>query len=48
MVLANLQRGAFDEAERELELTTPRGGDEPWDMPMFDAAVRARDRARPR
>jgi hypothetical protein len=41
MVLANLQRGAFDEAERELKLTTPRSGDEPWDMSMFDTAVRA-------
>jgi hypothetical protein len=40
IVLANLQRGAFDEAERELKLTTP-GGDEPWDMSMFDAAARA-------
>jgi predicted ATPase/DNA-binding SARP family transcriptional activator len=41
MVFANLQRGAFDEAERELKLTTPRGGDEPWDLAMFDTAVRA-------
>jgi hypothetical protein len=41
MVLANLQRGAFDEAERELKLTTPRTTDEPWDMSMFDTAVRA-------
>jgi hypothetical protein len=41
MVLANLQRGAFDEAERELKLTTPRATDEPWDMSMFDTAVHA-------
>ena len=41
VVLANLQRGAFDEAERELKLTTPRSADEPWDMSMFDTAVRA-------
>jgi len=40
-VLANLQRGAYDEAERELKLTTPRAEDEPWDMSMFDTAVRA-------
>ena len=40
-MLANLQRGAYDEAERELKLTTPRGADEPWDMSMFDTAVRA-------
>jgi predicted ATPase/DNA-binding SARP family transcriptional activator len=41
MVGANLQRGAFDEAERELKLTTPRSGEEPWDMSMFDTVVRA-------
>jgi predicted ATPase/DNA-binding SARP family transcriptional activator len=41
IVAANLQRGAYDEAERELMLTTPHGTDEPWDMPMFDIAVRA-------
>jgi predicted ATPase/DNA-binding SARP family transcriptional activator len=41
IVMANVQRGAFDEAERELKLTTPRGADEPWDMSMFDIAVRA-------
>ncbi len=40
LVLANLQRGALDEAERELKLTTP-GGDDPWDISMFDTAVRA-------
>jgi predicted ATPase/DNA-binding SARP family transcriptional activator len=40
LVLANLQRGALDEAERQLKLTTP-GGDEPWDISMFDTAVRA-------
>jgi len=41
IVGANLQRGAYDEAERQLELTTPHGADDPWDMPMFDTAVRA-------
>ncbi|HEX9035177.1 MAG TPA: AfsR/SARP family transcriptional regulator, partial [Streptosporangiaceae bacterium] len=41
IVAANLRRGAYDEAERELTLTTPHGADEPWDMPMFDTAVRA-------
>jgi predicted ATPase/DNA-binding SARP family transcriptional activator len=41
IVAANLQRGAYDEAERELKLTTPHGPDEPWDMPMFDTAMRA-------
>ena len=41
IVGANLQRGAYDEAERELKLTTPHGADEPWDMSMFDAAMRA-------
>ena len=41
IVLVNLQRGAYDEAERELKLTTPRDVDEPWDMSMFDTAVRA-------
>ncbi|MBV9382229.1 MAG: AfsR/SARP family transcriptional regulator [Streptosporangiaceae bacterium] len=41
IVAANLQRGAYDEAERELKLTTPHGADEPWDMPMFDTVARA-------
>ena len=41
IVGANLQLGAYDEAERELKLTTPHGADEPWDMPMFDTAMRA-------
>ena len=41
IVAANLQRGAYDEAERELKLTTPRGADEPWDMSMFDTTMRA-------
>ena len=41
IVMANLQRGAFDEAERELKLTTPGGGHEPGDMSMFDTAMRA-------
>jgi predicted ATPase len=41
IVGANLQRGAYDEAERELKLTTPHAADEPWDMSMFDTAMRA-------
>jgi len=41
IVAANLQRGAYDEAERELKLTTPPRADERWDMPMFDTAMRA-------
>ena len=41
IVGANLQRGAYDEAERELKLTTPHGPDEPGDMSMFDTAMRA-------
>jgi predicted ATPase/DNA-binding SARP family transcriptional activator len=41
IVAAHLQRGAFDEAERELKLTTPHVADEPWDMGMFDTAMRA-------
>jgi hypothetical protein len=41
IVIANVQRGAYDEAERELKLTTPRARDEPWEMPMFDTAVHA-------
>ena len=41
IVGANVQRGAYDEAERELKLTTPRGADEPWDMSMFDTTMRA-------
>jgi predicted ATPase len=41
IVAAQLQRGAYDEAERELKLTMPHAGDEPWDMPMFDTAMRA-------
>jgi predicted ATPase/DNA-binding SARP family transcriptional activator len=41
MVAANLQRGALDEAERELKLTTPGGGDQPGDMSMFDTVVHA-------
>ena len=41
IVAANLQRGAYDEAERELKLTTPHGADDAWDMPMFDTAMRA-------
>jgi predicted ATPase/DNA-binding SARP family transcriptional activator len=41
IVGANLQRGAYDEAERELKLTTPHDADEPWDMSMFDTVIRA-------
>ncbi|MGH3401345.1 MAG: ATP-binding protein, partial [Streptosporangiaceae bacterium] len=41
IVGANVQRGAYDEAERELKLTEPGGGDEPWDMSMFETAMRA-------
>jgi predicted ATPase/DNA-binding SARP family transcriptional activator len=41
IVMANVQRGAYDEAERELKLTAPRAKDEPWEMPMFDTAVHA-------
>ena len=41
IVAANLQRGAYDAAERELKLTTPHGADDPWDMPMFDTVMRA-------
>jgi predicted ATPase/DNA-binding SARP family transcriptional activator len=40
MVLANLQSGALDQAERELELTTQAGWDA-GDLSMFDTAVRA-------
>jgi hypothetical protein len=40
IVLANLQRGALDQAERELELTT-RAGWDAGDLSMFDTAVRA-------
>ena len=41
IVGAHLQRGAYDDAERELKLTTPHGADEPWDMSMFDTTMRA-------
>jgi len=41
LVMANVQRSAYDEAERELKLTTPHSADEPWEMPMFDTTVRA-------
>ena len=40
IVMANLRRGALDQAERELELTT-RAGWDAGDLPMFDTAVRA-------
>jgi predicted ATPase/DNA-binding SARP family transcriptional activator len=41
IVAANMQRGAYDEAERELKLTTPHGADEVWGMSMFGTAIRA-------
>jgi predicted ATPase len=41
IVMANVQRGVYDEAERELKLTTLHGADEPWDMSMFDTVARA-------
>jgi predicted ATPase/DNA-binding SARP family transcriptional activator len=41
IVGANLRRGAYDEAERELKLTTPHGADELWDMSMFDTTMHA-------
>jgi predicted ATPase/DNA-binding SARP family transcriptional activator len=41
IVGAHLQRGAYDDAERELKLTTPHGADEPWEMSMFDTTMRA-------
>jgi len=41
IVGAHLQRGAYDEAERELKLTTPHGVDELWEMSMFDTTMRA-------
>jgi predicted ATPase/DNA-binding SARP family transcriptional activator len=41
IVAANLQRGAYDEAERELKLTTPHSVDDPWDMPLFNTAAHA-------
>jgi predicted ATPase/DNA-binding SARP family transcriptional activator len=41
IVAAHLLRGAYDEAERELKLTTPHGADEPWGMAMFDTAMHA-------
>jgi predicted ATPase/DNA-binding SARP family transcriptional activator len=40
IVLANVQRDAFDEAERQLELTN-RAGWDAGDLSMFDTAVRA-------
>jgi predicted ATPase/DNA-binding SARP family transcriptional activator len=41
IVGANVQRGAYDEAERELKLTTPHDPDELWDMSLFDTAMHA-------
>jgi hypothetical protein len=41
IVGANMQRSAYDEAERELKLTTPHGADEPGNMSMFDTVIRA-------
>jgi predicted ATPase/DNA-binding SARP family transcriptional activator len=41
LVLADLQRGAIDEAEQGLELAVRGGGDDALGMVMFDVAVRA-------
>jgi predicted ATPase/DNA-binding SARP family transcriptional activator len=41
MVLADLQRGAVDEAERGLESALRDGGDETMGIPLFDLAVHA-------
>lgn len=41
MVLANLQRGAVDEAEQWLELTLREDGDKGAGLPMFGVAARA-------
>ncbi|WP_260728461.1 ATP-binding protein [Dactylosporangium roseum] len=41
LVLANLQRGAVDEAERWLERAVQDGGEESAGLSMFDVAVRA-------
>jgi len=41
IVGANVLRGAYDEAERELKLTTPHGADESWEMSMFDTTMHA-------
>jgi predicted ATPase/DNA-binding SARP family transcriptional activator len=41
IVGANLRQGAYDEAERELKLTTPRGADELWSASMFDTTLSA-------
>jgi predicted ATPase len=41
MVLANLQRGAIDEAEQWLELTLREGGEQDAGLPGFDLVARA-------
>lgn len=41
LVLADLQRGAVDEAERGLDQVVRTGGDQALHMVMFDVAVRA-------
>jgi hypothetical protein len=41
LVQANLQRGAYDEAERGLDETGARSGDESFDTVMFETCVRA-------
>ncbi|WP_158884865.1 ATP-binding protein [Amycolatopsis anabasis] len=41
LVLANLQRGAFDEAERDLEQAVGSGVDEANGMVLFDVCARA-------
>ena len=41
LVLANLQRGAYDEAERGLDEAARGSRDEPTGLPMFDTCARA-------
>jgi hypothetical protein len=41
LVLANLQRGAYDEAERGLDEAARGAGDEPTGLAMFDTCARA-------
>ncbi|HTJ70134.1 MAG TPA: BTAD domain-containing putative transcriptional regulator [Actinospica sp.] len=41
MVLANLQRGAVDEAEHWLEVTLREGGEQDAGLPTFDVVARA-------
>jgi hypothetical protein len=41
LIQANVQRGAYDEAERGLEETAAHGGDDSFDTVMFEVCVRA-------